>query len=347
MFTALIASFAVRLSATFLVALCLMLVLAKPMIGWLQKTQIGQVIRKEGPESHYNKKGTPTMGGLLMIIAISVSSLCFGDLSNELLWLALATLWLFGLIGFWDDYKKLILKHSKGLSARYKYFWQSIFALVLGIFLYHYFTFSAQAIWVFIPFSHGICLSLWSGLFLFLAYFTLVGGSNAVNLTDGLDGLAIISIILVAVGLGLIALVEAQIFPLAHVPVSSGVKEIAILAAAIFGAGLGFLWFNSFPALVFMGDVGSLALGALLGFMALALGMELVLGIMGAIFVLETLSVILQVGSFRLRNKKRIFKMAPIHHHFELSGWPEPRVVMRFSIMSVLFVLLGGISLLL
>ena len=257
--------------------------------------------------------------------------------------MSLLALWLFGGIGFWDDYKKLILKHHGGMPARQKYFWQTIFAVGLTCWLYYHFHDVIGGTEIYIPFGYSVSLGL--AVFV-LAYFTLTGSSNAVNLTDGLDGLAIISVLLVALGLGVVALIEARVFPTAHLVSIPQALDLAILSAAIVGASLGFLWFNSFPALVFMGDVGSLGLGAMLGFMAICLQMELVLVIMGGIFVLETVSVILQVGSFKLRNKKRIFKMAPIHHHFELSGWPEPRVVMRFSIITAILVIVGLLSVL-
>lgn len=344
MLTTMISSFFLRLLSTCLISFVIMLMLGKPMIKWLQHAQIGQVIREKGPESHYSKKGTPTMGGILIIIAITISSLLFANYHNPWLWGALASLWFFAAIGFWDDYQKLILKHSKGLPARYKYLWQSILSIGLALWLYRDFMNVPGGTEVFLPFVGYLPL----GMYLFvLSYFTLVGSSNAVNLTDGLDGLAIISIMLVALGLGIISVIEARILPLEYLTNIPGASDIAILAAAIVGASLGFLWFNTFPALVFMGDVGALGLGALLAFMAICLQMELVLVIMGGIFVLETVSVILQVSSFKLRNKKRIFKMAPIHHHFELSGWPEPRVVLRFSIITAILVLLGLLSIML
>lgn len=339
MFASLFSSPFLQLVATGLLAFIIMLVLGKPAIRFLQRLQIGQVIRESGPQSHYSKKGTPTMGGILIIIAITISSLCFGNLRSVWLWGGLASLWCFGAIGFWDDYKKLILKHSKGLAARYKYLWQSIFSLVFALWLYHSFSQIPFGFNIFIPFYGYLGL----GIILFLLiYFTLAGSSNAVNLTDGLDGLAIICIMAVAMGLGFVAIL-VQMPGFNDIPAA---QDIAVLAAAIFGAGLGFLWFNGFPALIFMGDVGALGLGALLGYMAICLQMELVLVLMGGIFVLETISVMLQVGSFKLRNKKRIFKMAPIHHHFELSGWPEPRVVIRFGIITVILVLIGIFSVL-
>lgn len=343
MLASLVSCLFLRLILTGLLAFVMTMILGKPMIRWLQLAQVGQVIRQEGPKSHYSKKGTPTMGGILIILAITISSLCFGHWRDPVLNMSLITLWLFGAIGFWDDYKKLILKHSKGLASRYKYLWQSIFALLIALWLYHYFIKIPNGTGIFIPFAH---LNIMLGVSLIvLAYFVLAGSSNAVNLTDGLDGLAMISIMLVAGGLGFIAMLQSHSFPGNPLTLMPENQEIAIIAAAIIGAGLGFLWFNGFPALIVMGDVGALGLGALLGFMALCLQMEILLILMGGIFVLETLSVILQVGSFRLRNKKRIFKMAPIHHHFELSGWPEPRVVMRFSIISAILVATALLSL--
>jgi phospho-N-acetylmuramoyl-pentapeptide-transferase len=337
-----IGCFALRLLLTVLSAFVLMLILGKPMIKWLQLAQIGQVIRTTGPESHFSKKGTPTMGGILIIIAITLSSLLFGNWHNPLLHLGLITLWLFGGIGFWDDYKKLILKHHHGLAARYKYLWQSVFALFLAFWFYHYLPPSPLASAIFLPFSGYLPLGI---LIVPLIYFTLTGSSNAVNLTDGLDGLATMCIMGVALGLGVLALLEAQVLPAHMLMPVSGALDLGILAAAIIGAGLGFLWFNTFPAQVFMGDVGALGLGALLGFIAIALQMELILVIMGGIFVIETLSVMVQVSSFKLR-KKRVFKMAPIHHHFELSGWPESRISMRFAIITVILVLIGILSVL-
>lgn len=343
MLTLAVSSLAIRLLFTSISAFVIMIILGKPMIKYLQLAQIGQVIRTVGPESHFSKKGTPTMGGILIVVAITLSSLCFGDWHSALLLTGLATLWAYGAIGFWDDYKKLILKHHQGLAAKYKYFWQSVFAVLLAVWFYHYLQPLSFSTDIFLPFRGYVSIGL---LLLPLTYFTLVGSSNAVNLTDGLDGLASMSIMIVALGLGILALLKTTLFPqhlLLNLP---DVSQIAILAAAIIGASLGFLWFNSYPAQVFMGDVGSLGLGALLAYMAIALQMELILVIMGGIFVLETVSVMLQVSSFKLRNKKRIFKMAPIHHHFELMGCPEPRVVMRFSIASIILMLLGILSLL-
>lgn len=299
-------------------------------IAALQKWQIGQVIRKLGPESHYSKKGTPTMGGLLIIASIVISSLLFGNLHNPLVVLSLVTLVLFGAIGFYDDYKKLILKDSQGLSAKWKYFWQSLFSILIAAWFIHYFKSEGVSLDLLIPFGHGVMLPISTGLFLFFAYLALTGGSNAVNLTDGLDGLAILSIVLVGLGLMIMILVGSSL--------SIETRVFLPVLAALMGAGLGFWWLNGFPALLFMGDVGALGIGAFLAFIAISIRAEFFLVIMCGVFIMETLSVVLQVGSYKLRNKKRIFKMAPIHHHFELSGWPEPRVVTRFTILTALLV---------
>ncbi|MCX7122953.1 MAG: phospho-N-acetylmuramoyl-pentapeptide-transferase [Gammaproteobacteria bacterium] len=312
---------------SFGIAFLVMLIFGNQFIRLLQKWQAGQVIRKEGPESHYSKKGTPTMGGILIMIAITAAVLLSGGWRFNLVWMGLLTLWLFAAIGFLDDYKKLILKHSKGLASRWKYFWQSVFSLALAFWFQHYFNSIGEMPALILPFTHQV-LILRPISFIVLAYFVLTGSSNAVNLTDGLDGLAILSIMLVAVGFSFFTMMSGH-------PETQG---LLLICFAIMGAGLGFWWFNGFPAGLFMGDVGSLALGALLGFLAIALQAELAWLIMGGIFVIETLSVILQVGSYKLR-KKRIFKMAPIHHHFELGGLTEPKIVTRFSIVTLLLVI--------
>jgi len=317
----------------FFVAFFIVVLAGPAFIRALQKWQVGQVIRKEGPESHYNKKGTPTMGGLLILLSMIISCLLFANLHNPLVLGSLATLILFGAIGFYDDYKKLILKHSKGLASKWKYFWQSVFAIALAVWLFIHLQTEGLPTALIIPFMHGYALPLSTGVFIFLAYFTLAGGSNAVNLTDGLDGLAILSVLLVTLGFTVILAFKTT-FP-------AETYGLLPVLSALLGSGLGFWWLNGFPALLFMGDVGALALGAFLAFIAVSIRAELFLGIMGMIFVIETLSVILQVGSFKFRNKKRIFRMAPIHHHFELCGWPEPRVVARFSIITALFVVLA------
>lgn len=302
-------------------------------IRFLQKWQIGQVIRKEGPESHYSKKGTPTMGGLLILFAVVLSSLLFANLHSDLVSISLVTLVLFGAIGFYDDYKKLILKDSKGLSGKWKYFWQSVFSLIIAFWFYHYFSLEGMPLSLLIPFTHGYALALYSLVFVVLAYLTLAGGSNAVNLTDGLDGLAILSVLAVTFGLFLMISLDTGFSPEAY--------SLLPVLASLLGAGLGFWWLNGFPALLFMGDVGALGIGAFLAFIAIAIRAELFLAIMGGVFIIETISVILQVGSYQLRNKKRIFKMAPIHHHFELGGMPEPRVVSRFTITTILLVVMA------
>lgn len=310
------------------------------LIARLQMLQIGQVVRNDGPESHFSKRGTPTMGGVLILIAIFISVLLWGDLNSRYVWIMLFVLGAFGIIGFIDDYRKVVRKDTKGLVARWKYFWQSAIALVIAFYLY----FSASNVGetqLVLPFLKNVMPQL-GVMFIFLAYFTIVGSSNAVNLTDGLDGLAIMPTVMVAAAFSLIAYLSghAQFSHYLHIPYLPGAGELVIVCTAIVGAGLGFLWFNTYPAQVFMGDVGSLSLGAALGTMAVLVRQEILLVIMGGVFVMETLSVILQVGSYKLRGQ-RIFRMAPIHHHYELKGWPEPRVIVRFWIISLFLVLLG------
>jgi phospho-N-acetylmuramoyl-pentapeptide-transferase len=305
-----------------------------------QKKDGGQPIRKDGPQSHFSKAGTPTMGGGLIILAISLTTLLWANLSNRYVWVCLCVLWSFGLIGWLDDYRKLVKKDAKGLAARYKYSLQSVFGLAAALFLFY--TADVPAATVFyVPFFKGVAIPL-GGIFILVAYFWIVGFSNAVNLTDGLDGLAIMPSVMVALGLGIFCYVSghADFSHYLNMPRIPGAQELAILACAVAGAGLGFLWFNTYPAMVFMGDVGALSLGALLGTMAIICRQELILVLMGGVFVIETLSVIIQVGSFKMRGK-RVFKMAPIHHHFELKGWPEPRVIVRFWIISVVLMLLS------
>ncbi|GAA5194336.1 phospho-N-acetylmuramoyl-pentapeptide-transferase [Ferrimonas gelatinilytica] len=309
------------------------------MIRYLQNMQIGQVVRNDGPESHFSKRGTPTMGGVMILAGIFVSTLLWGDLTNHYVLVMLFVLGAFGLIGYIDDYRKVIRKDPAGLIARWKYFWQSLAALVVAVWLYRV-TDPAQTVLV-VPFFKDVMPQL-GLLFVALAYFTIVGSSNAVNLTDGLDGLAIVPTVMVAAAFALVAYLSGNVnfSEYLHIPHLPGAGEMGVVATAMVGAGLGFLWFNTYPAQVFMGDVGSLALGAGLGAMAVLTRQEILLVIMGGIFVVETLSVILQVGSFKTRGK-RIFRMAPIHHHFELKGWPEPRVIVRFWIISLCLVLLG------
>ena len=301
--------------------------------------QIGQTVRDDGPESHLSKSGTPTMGGLLILAGIVFSILLWADLSNTYVWVVLFVVVSFGLIGFVDDYRKVIRKDSNGLIAKWKYFWQTVAGLATAIFLYQ--ISHPDQTFLLIPFVKDVMPQL--GIFyIVMTYFVIVGTSNAVNLTDGLDGLAIVPTIMVAGAFALFAYVTGNVnfASYLHIPYISMTSELVVVCTAIVGAGLGFLWFNTYPAQVFMGDVGSLALGAALGVIAVLVRQELVLFIMGGVFVMETVSVILQVGSYKMRGQ-RIFRMAPIHHHYELKGWPEPRVIVRFWIISLILVLIG------
>jgi len=323
-----------------LTALGISLIFGPMMIRRLQRLQIGQAIRSDGPQSHLSKSGTPTMGGALILMAIFVSALLWSDLSNRYVWVVLVVTFVFGAVGWVDDYRKVVEKNSRGLPARWKYLWQSVAGLGASIFLYVTAVSPAETQLI-VPFFKDVALPL--GLFyVVLSYFVIVGTSNAVNLTDGLDGLAIMPTVLVGGALGVIAYVvgNSQFSAYLHIPYIAGTGELVVFCAALAGAGLGFLWFNTYPAQVFMGDVGALALGAALGVIAVIVRHEIVLFIMGGIFVLETVSVILQVASFKMRGK-RIFRMAPIHHHFELKGWPEPRVIVRFWIITLMLVLFG------
>ena len=323
-----------------LTSLLLSLYLGPKLIARLQKMQIGQVVRGDGPESHFSKKGTPTMGGLLILGSVLASTLLWADLDNKYVWVVLFVLVSFGWIGFVDDYRKVIRKDPKGLIARWKYFWQSLFAIGTAAFLYFTAERPAETA-LLVPFLKDVMPQL-GLLFLALSYFVIVGTSNAVNLTDGLDGLAIVPTIMVAAAFAIIAYASGNVnfSGYLNIPYLPYASELVVVCAALIGAGLGFLWFNTYPAQVFMGDVGSLALGAVLGVIAILVRQEIVLFIMGGVFVMETLSVILQVGSYKLRGQ-RIFRMAPIHHHYELKGWPEPRVIVRFWILSIIFVLVG------
>jgi phospho-N-acetylmuramoyl-pentapeptide-transferase len=323
-----------------LTALVICFVIGPTMIKKLSHYQIGQPIRDDGPKTHFSKAGTPTMGGALILVAVAVSTLLWSDLSNRYVWVVLITTLLFGVIGWVDDYKKLVKKDPEGLRGKYKYFWQSVFGLAAAIFLYKTAQTPVETTLI-VPFFKGIALELEIG-FVVLTYFVIVGSSNAVNLTDGLDGLAIMPTVLVCGALGIFAYVTGHVKFAEYlgIPYVAGAGEVVVFCGAIVGAGLGFLWFNTFPAQVFMGDVGALALGAALGVVAVVVRQELVLLVMGGVFVMETLSVIIQVASFKLTGK-RIFRMAPIHHHFELQGWPEPRVIVRFWIITVILVLVG------
>lgn len=321
-------------------ALIVGLCLGPVMIRFLQTLQIGQVVRQEGPASHYAKSGTPTMGGSLILMAIAIAVFAWADLSNRYIWLTLLVTFAFGLIGFYDDFLKLVRKNPKGLPGRFKLISQGIISIAVLVYLYVHAT-SVEQTALLLPFTNNMMLPL-GGFFILLGFFVIVGSSNAVNLTDGLDGLAILPVILVAVGLGIFAYLTGNMKTAMylHIPFIAGTSELCIFCAALIGAGLSFLWFNAYPAQIFMGDVGALSLGGALGIVAVIIRQEIVFFIMGGIFVLEAVSVILQVGSYKLR-KKRIFKMAPIHHHFELKGWPEPKVIVRFWIITFLLVLVG------
>lgn len=321
-------------------ALLIALVCGPLIIRRLTLAQIGQVVRKNGPSSHLSKSGTPTMGGVLILTAVSLTTLLWANLNNIYIWLVLLVTVIFGIIGWVDDYKKLILKDPIGLPAKWKYFWQSVFGLAAAIALYKLAKMPAET-GLLVPFFKNIMIPLGS-FYIVLTYFVIVGTSNAVNLTDGLDGLAIMPIIMISGALGIFAYVTGHIkfAYYLQMPYIYGIGEITVFCGAMVGAGFGFLWFNAYPAQIFMGDVGALGLGAALGVIAVMVRQELVLFIMGGIFVIETISVILQVGSYKL-TKKRIFRMAPIHHHFELKGWPEPRIIVRFWIITAVLVLFG------
>jgi phospho-N-acetylmuramoyl-pentapeptide-transferase len=323
-----------------LTSLLIALLIGPVMIRKLSYKKIGQSIRTLGPQSHYEKKGTPTMGGTLILIAISLSTLLWADLSNRYIWVTLLVTVSYGVIGFFDDYRKVIKSNSDGLSAKAKYFWQSMIGLGAAIFLYLTAVEPAET-QLLIPFFKGVMINL-GWFYIVLSYFVIVGTSNAVNLTDGLDGLAIMPSVMVAAGLGIFAYLSGHkaFSEYLAIPYLPKTGELIVFCSALIGAGLGFLWFNTYPAMVFMGDVGALALGGALGVLAVLIRQEIVLVIMGGVFVVETLSVIMQVASFKLTGK-RIFKMAPIHHHFELKGWPEPRVIVRFWIITVILVLIG------
>jgi phospho-N-acetylmuramoyl-pentapeptide-transferase len=323
-----------------LTALVVALLVGPAMIRRLNLLKVGQVVRDDGPKSHFSKSGTPTMGGALVLVAISLATLLWGDLSNRYVWLVLIVTLGFGAIGWYDDYLKLVRKNSKGLSARRKYFFQTLLGLGAAGYLYFTAVLPIETQLVFPFFKHW----LWSlgPFYIVFVYLVIVGTSNAVNLTDGLDGLAILPAVMVAGALGIFAYATGniQFANYLAIPYIPGAGELVVFCGSIVGAGLGFLWFNTYPAQVFMGDVGALSLGAALGIVAVIVRQELVLLLMGGIFVLETVSVILQVASFKLTGK-RIFRMAPIHHHFELKGWPEPRVIVRFWIISFVLVLCG------
>jgi phospho-N-acetylmuramoyl-pentapeptide-transferase len=322
-------------------ALSIALLVGPVMIARLSRYQIGQVVRDDGPKTHFAKAGTPTMGGALIIVAIVLATLLWADLRNRFVWLTLGVTLGFGLIGFYDDYLKLVVRNPRGLIPRWKYFWQTLLGLGAAVILYGMAR-DPTATTFFVPFFKTVGIPLGATVFIVLAYLMIVGMSNAVNLTDGLDGLAIVPAVMVAGGLGIFAYASgnAVFANYLAIPPVPGAGELLIFCAAFGGAGLGFLWFNTYPAQVFMGDIGALALGAALGLVAVIVRQEIVALVMGGIFVLETASVILQVTSYKLTGR-RIFRMAPIHHHFELKGWAEPKVIVRFWIISLLLLLIG------
>ena len=325
-------------------ALLLSLIIGPIFIEKLSRQQIGQRVRLDGPESHLAKDGTPTMGGGLILVVITIATLFWGDLSNRYIWLVLSVTCAFGLIGWLDDYLKIRRQNSDGLPARWKIFWQTIIALLASSYLYSTADMAIQTDLI-VPFFKEVALPMGLGFIVFSALM-LVGMSNAVNLTDGLDGLAILPTVMVGGGLGLIAYLvgNSEYSAYLQIPYIPGTGELSVFCGALIGAGLGFLWFNTYPAQVFMGDVGSLALGAALAIVAIVIRHEIVLLIMGGLFVLETASVIVQVISYRFTGR-RVFRMAPIHHHFELKGWAEPKVIVRFWIITVVLVTIGISSL--
>lgn len=317
------------------------------VIRWLAAKKIGQAVRTDGPQTHLVKSGTPTMGGVLILISIGITTLLWGDLTNKYVWIVLVVTLGFGIIGWYDDWKKVVYRDPKGLSGKWKYFWQSVLGLGAALFIAYSAKSGAQTELI-VPFVKSVAYPLGIVGFITLTYFVIVGTSNAVNLTDGLDGLAIMPTVMIASALVLFAYVSghavyAKYLFIPHVP---GAGELCILLGAIAGAGLGFLWFNAYPAEVFMGDVGALSLGAALGTVAVIVRQEIVLFIMGGVFVVETLSVMIQVGYFKYTKKRygagrRILRMAPLHHHFEQSGWKETQVVVRFWIITIMLVLFG------
>lgn len=329
-----------RTMVSVMTALFMSLLIGPYVINKLGELQLGQTVREDGPQSHLSKAGTPTMGGALILIVIFITTLLWGDLNSRHVWVVLLVTMAFGVVGWVDDYLKITRKNSAGLIARWKYFWQSVIGLLAAVFLFTSAELPAETALI-VPFFKEVSIPLGIG-FVVLAYLMIVGMSNAVNLTDGLDGLAILPTVMVGAALGLIAYVAGNIEFSAYlqIPFIPGAGELSVFCGALIGAGLGFLWFNTYPAQVFMGDVGALALGAALGVVAIIIRHEIVLLIMGGLFVLETASVIIQVASYRLTGK-RIFRMAPIHHHFELKGWPEPKVIVRFWIVTLVLVTVG------
>ena len=318
-----------------LTSLLIALIVGPVLIRYLSRYQVGQAVRDDGPVSHLAKTGTPTMGGLLIIISIAFSTLCWANLSNRFIWTVITVTLAFAVIGYIDDYRKVVRQDPKGLPARWKYFWQSVFALSAAVFLFHTAGADTETRLI-LPFVKTVSFDLgWA--FIVLTYFVIVGSSNAVNLTDGLDGLAVLPTVMVAGALAIFAYAAgnirfAQYLGIPYVP---GVGEVCVFCGAIVGSGLGFLWFNTYPAQIFMGDIGSLSLGGALAMVAVITKQEILLAIVGGIFVIEALSVIIQVSVYQTK-RKRVFKMAPIHHHYELKGWAEPKIIVRFWIITII-----------
>jgi phospho-N-acetylmuramoyl-pentapeptide-transferase len=324
-----------------LTALTISFVVGPGLIRKLTQYKVGQSVRDDGPQTHLIKAGTPTMGGALILVGIAVATLLWADLTNRFVWAVLLTTLGFGVVGWVDDWRKVVHRNPKGLSAKAKYFWQSLIGIVVAVYLFQTATVPAETELI-VPFFKNLVLPLGAVSFIVLTYFVIVGTSNAVNLTDGLDGLAIMPTVMVGSALAIFAYVAGHAYFSKYlgVPYVPGAGELMVFCAAMAGAGLGFLWFNAYPAEVFMGDVGALALGAALGVVAVIVRQEIVLFIMGGVFVVETVSVMLQVASFKLTGK-RIFRMAPLHHHYELKGWKETQVVVRFWIITMMLVLVG------
>jgi phospho-N-acetylmuramoyl-pentapeptide-transferase len=330
-----------------LTALAISFIVGPSMIRKLTEYKVGQAVRDDGPQTHLVKAGTPTMGGALILVAIGISTLLWADLHNRFVWVVLVTTLGFGAIGWVDDYRKVVYKNPKGLSAKAKYFWQSLIGLGVAIFLYKTAATPVETTLI-VPFFKTLSLPLGMVSFIVLTYFVVVGSSNAVNLTDGLDGLAILPTVMVGSALAIFAYAAGHLYFSKYlgIPYVAGAGELMVFCAAMAGAGLGFLWFNAYPAEVFMGDVGALALGAALGVVAVIVRQEIVLFIMGGVFVMETFSVAIQVMYFKYTKKltgtgKRIFLMAPLHHHYEQKGWKETQVVVRFWIITMMLVLVG------
>ncbi len=334
-----------------LTALAISFIAGPSMIRKLTEYKVGQAVRDDGPQTHLIKTGTPTMGGALILVAIAISTLLWADLSNRFVWVVLATTLGFGAVGWVDDYRKVVHRNPKGLSAKAKFFWQSLIGLAVAVFLFRTHISPVETTLI-VPFFKHLVLPLSAVGFMVVTYLVVVGSSNAVNLTDGLDGLAILPTVMVASALGIFAYVAGHLYFSKYlgIPYVAGAGELMVFCAAMAGAGLGFLWFNAYPAEVFMGDVGALALGAALGIVAVIVRQELILFIMGGVFVVETFSVAVQVMYFKYTKRKtgvgkRIFLMAPLHHHYEEKGWKETQVVVRFWIISMMLVLIGLASL--